>query len=88
MVDVACSLLYGLPAQTEPKQKAMEDAFKNSPWGSSTDPSDVISIPINTEKGQAQLVSQDSRRILGTTEDARDVLMVSFLNSNDTFALV
>lgn len=88
MLDVACSLLYGLPAQTEPKQKAMEDAFKNSAWGASTDPSDVIAIPINPERGQAQLVSQDSRAILGTTEDARDLLMVSFLNSNDTFALV
>jgi hypothetical protein len=88
MLDVACSLLYGLPAQTEPKQKAMEDAFKNSVWGASTDRSDVIPIPITPEKGQAQLVSQDSRGILGTTEDVRDVLMVSFLNSNDTFALV
>lgn len=88
MLDVACSLLYGLQAQTEPKQKAMEDAFKNSTWGQSTDPSDVIAVPINPEKGQAQLVSQDSRGILGTTENVRDVLMVSFLNSNDTFALM
>lgn len=88
ILDVACSLLYGLPAQTEPKQKAMEDVFKNSAWGTSTDPSDTIAIPVSSVKGQAQLVSQDSRGVLSTTEDGRDVLMVSFLNSNDTFALM
>jgi hypothetical protein len=88
MLDVACSLLYGLPAQTELKQKAMEDAFKGSDWSRSTDSSDVIAIPINPVKDQPQLVSQDSRGILGTAEDGRDMLMISLLNNNDTFALM
>jgi hypothetical protein len=88
MLDVACSLLYGLPAQTELKQKAMEDSFKSVDWSTSTDSSDIITIPINPEKGPAQLVSQDSRGILGTAEDGNDMLMISFLNNNDTFALM
>jgi Cohesin loading factor len=88
MLDVACSLLYGLPAQTELKQKAMEDAFKGSNWSMSADSSDVIAIPVNPVKGQPQLVSQDSRGILGMAENGKDRLMISLLNSNDTFALV
>jgi len=87
MLDVACSLLYGLPAQTELKQKAMEDAFKSSDWSTSTDSSDIIAIPVNPVKGQPQLVSQDSRGILGTADDGKDMLMISLLNNNDTFAL-
>jgi len=88
ILDVACSLLYGLPAQTELKQKALEDAFKGSPWSTSNDISDVIAIPVNPLKGQPQLVSQDSRAILGTAENGKDMLMISLLNNNDTFALM
>ncbi len=88
MLDVACSLLYGLPGQTELKQKAMEDSFKASNWSTSSDSSDFIAIPVNPGKGQPQIVSQDSRGILGTAEDGKDVLMISFLNNNDTFALM
>jgi len=88
MLDVACSLLYGLPAQTEMKQKAMEDSFKGFGWSTSTDSNDIITIPINPEKGQAQLVSQDSCGILRPAEDGKDILTISFLNNNDTFALM
>jgi hypothetical protein len=88
MLDVACSLLCGLPAQTELKQKAMEDAFKGSNWSTSADSSDVIAIPVNPVKGQPQLVSQDSRGILGVAENGKDRLMISLLNNNDTFALM
>lgn len=88
ILDVACSLLYGLPPQTELKQKVMEDAFKGSDWSTSTDSSDDIAIPVNPVKGQSQLVSQDSRGILGTAEDGKDRLMISLLNNNDAFALM
>ncbi len=84
ILDLACSMLYGLPPQTEIKQKAMDEVLKNSVWSTT---SDVIAIPINKTAGQTQLVSQDTRGILSTSEDGRDMLKISFLNNNDAFSL-
>jgi Cohesin loading factor len=88
ILDVACSLLYSLPAQSEHKQKAMEEAYKTSQWSTSSDTSDDIAIPIKTTENQTKLVSQDTREVLGMSDDGKHILMMSFLNNNDTFALM
>lgn len=88
ILDLTCSLIYGRPSQTEAKQKAMEEAFKESEWSTAADSSDVFAVPINAAQNEAQLVSSDTRGILGISKDGRQALMVSFLNNNDVYALM
>lgn len=85
VLDLTCSLVYDLPPQTAQKQKAMEETFKTANWSTSCD---TISIPIQKTRAQGQIVSQDTRGLVGSMEDGRDVLIISLLNNNDTFALV
>lgn len=90
ILDLTCSLLYGPPTQTELKQKSLEDAFKSFAWSTSTGLSGSFALPINNAKakGQAQLVNADTRKILDILDDGRAALVVSFLDNNDTFAMM
>jgi Cohesin loading factor len=85
ILDVTCSLLYDLPADTIQKQVAMVKIFKSSAWSTS---SDALALPIIKSPGQVQLVSRDTRGILEKAEDGRDALVISFLNNNDACALM
>ena len=88
ILDVTCSLLYGLPVHTESKQKAMEEAFKGSVWSTTINLRDSFAVPIIASNIQTHLVSSDTRGILSTSEEGKETLLVSFLNNNDTFALM
>jgi hypothetical protein len=88
ILDVACSLKQGNPSVMINKlklmQTMMDDALRDSAWSTT---SDVIAIPINRTQNSSQVVSPDTRTILGIGDDGRDNLMLSFLNKKDAFSI-
>jgi hypothetical protein len=88
ILDVTCSLIYGKPSQTETKQSAMEQVFRGSEWSTATGSSEIFPVPIQSASSQAQLVSPETSGILGLSQDSQQSLMVSFLDNNDTYALM
>jgi hypothetical protein len=88
ILDVICAIRQGVPKIMVEKlkgmQKMMDGAVKDPAW-SLTD--DSIAIPINRTKNSSQVVSSDTRMIIGIGDDGRDNLMMSFLNKKDAFSI-
>lgn len=88
ILDVACSLRQGNPAVMINKlklmQTMMDEALRDPTWSTT---SNVIAIPINRAQNSSQVVSPDTRTILGIGDDGRDNLMMSFLNKKDAFSI-
>ncbi|TAQ85061.1 hypothetical protein B7494_g6616 [Chlorociboria aeruginascens] len=88
ILDVVCSLRQGDPkrmiAKLRRMQKIMDDALKGSAW-SRVD--DILEIPVNSTPNNANLVTRDTRAVLGIGEDGRDTLMMSFVNKKDAYAI-
>jgi len=86
ILDVACSLRLGNPQITVNKlrsmQTMMDQALKEKTWSTT---SDTIAIPINRRKNSSQVVSPDTRMVLGIGDDGRDSLLMSFLNMKDAY---
>jgi len=89
IVDVVCSIREGIPnvmlAKLKAMQEVMDVALQDSDTWSRT--SDRIAIPINRTPNSSQVVSADTRIILGIGDDGRDNLMLSFVNMRDSYAL-
>jgi len=89
MIDVSCSIRQGYPNATMPKikqlQKMMDLALKDDEaWGIM---SDSIAIPMSRSAHSSQVVSSDTRSVLGIGRDGRDNLMLSFLSKRDAFSV-
>lgn len=88
MLDVACSMRQGntqvITKKLNDLQAMMDSIIKDTTWSPT---SDLIAIPISRRHNSSQVVSPDTRMVLGIGIDGRDNLMVSFLNKNDAFAI-
>ena len=90
MIDVSCSIRQGSsPNVTMPKikqlQKSMDLALKDEEaWGIT---SESIAIPMSRSAHSSQVVSSDTRTVLGIGRDGRDNLMLSFLTKRDAFSI-
>lgn len=88
ILDVACSIRQGNPkimlAKLKDMQTMMDGVLKDPTW-SSTD--DTIAIPINRHKNSSQVVSPDTRMVIGIGDDGRDNLMMAFLSKKDTYSI-
>lgn len=88
ILDVACSIQQGISTVMVKKlremQIMMDGAVKDPNWSSTCD---TIAIPINRTKFSSQVVSPDTRMIIGIGHDGRDNLMMSFLNKRDIYAI-
>jgi hypothetical protein len=89
ILDVVCSIKQGNPMIMMDKLKnmqiMMDGAVKDSTWSRTYD---AIAIPINpTKNNSSQVVSRDTRAIIGIGGDGRDVLMLSFLSKKDAFSI-
>lgn len=88
ILDVACSIQKGNPQEMMAKlndmQKMMDRALKDENWSAT---SDMIAIPVNRRQNSSQVVSPDTRMILGIGDDGRDNLMLSFLTQQDAYAI-
>lgn len=87
-LDVACSLRQGNPAQMATTLRSlrlyMDESLKDHSWSES---SDVVAVPMNFLRQNAQVVTQDTRMILESRADGRYNLFMSFLNKRDAYAL-
>jgi hypothetical protein len=88
ITDVACSLRQGNPTVMINKlklmQTMMDDALRDPTWSTT---SNAIAVPINRARNSSQVVSPETRTILGIGNDGRDNLMLSFLNKKDAFSI-
>jgi hypothetical protein len=89
IIDVVCSIREGIPnvmlAKLKAMQEVMDMCLQDSDTWSRTN--DRIAIPINRTPNSSQVVSADTRMVLGVGDDGRDNLMLSFLNMRDAYAL-
>lgn len=87
ILDVTCALRTGrsheMLLKLKEMQTMMDEALKDNTWGIS---SENFAIPINRSKSD-QVVSPDTRIILGIGNDGRDILMVSFLSKKDAYSI-
>ncbi|PQE30816.1 cohesin loading factor protein [Rutstroemia sp. NJR-2017a WRK4] len=88
ILDVACSILAGNPTQMKNTCKAMQvvmDDLLNQPgWSTELD---TLRIPIDSVPKVRNLISQDTRMVLGIREDGRDEMVMSFLNKRDAYSI-
>ena len=88
ILDVACSLRQGNPTVMINKlklmQTMMDEALRDPTWSTT---SNVIAIPINRAQNSSQVVSPDTRTVLGIGNDGRDNLMLSFVSKKDAFSI-
>jgi hypothetical protein len=88
ITDVVCSLRQGNPTVMINKlklmQTMMDDALRDPTWSTT---SNAIAVPINRARNSSQVVSPETRTILGIGNDGRDNLMLSFLNKKDAFSI-
>ena len=89
ILDVVCSIKQGNPTIMMDKlknmQTMMDGAVKDPAWSSTND---AIAIPINpTKNNSSEVVSRDTRAIIGIGVDGRDTLMLSFLSKKDVFSI-
>ncbi|CZS93681.1 related to CYC8-general repressor of transcription [Rhynchosporium agropyri] len=88
ILAVACSIRQGnskaMVEDLKKMQMMMDDALKNGNWSTS---SDTMSIPIQRTLKSSQIVSSDTRTVLGIGGDGGDNLMICFLNKKDTYAI-
>ncbi|KAH8600934.1 cohesin loading factor [Bisporella sp. PMI_857] len=90
IVDVACGLRQGnavvMNSKLEAMQRMMDGILRDEEsWGMLTD---NIAIPINRTPKSSQVVSSDTRTVLGIGHDGRDNLMLSFLSKKDAYSLI
>ena len=87
ILDVVCSIRQGNPtamiAKLREMQTMMDGALKDPTWNGTDD---EIAIPING-RNSSQVVSPDTRMIIGIGADGRDNLMMPFLSVNDAYSL-
>lgn len=87
MLDVICSYQDGnsdlIFSKLKLMQKMMDETIKDKTW-SYTD--NAMAIPIRRTTKSSQIVSGDTRTILGIGEDGGDLLMLSFMGKRDSFA--
>ncbi|KAL5319804.1 hypothetical protein ACEPPN_012862 [Leptodophora sp. 'Broadleaf-Isolate-01'] len=88
ILAVACSIRQGnskaMIEDLKKMQVMMDDALKNPEWSTT---SDVITIPIKRTPKSSQIVSSETRMVLGIGEDGGDNLMMRFLNKKDTYSI-
>jgi len=88
ILAVACSIREGnskaMVADLKNMQLMMDTALKDPTWSTI---SDVIVIPIKRTPKSSQIVSSDTRMVLGIGEDGGDNLMMCFLNKKDTYSI-
>ena len=88
MLGVTTSLMDDTSEKTFEKLKAFQlllnEASKDKAWKTH---SDTISIPLNRNKGDAQIISSDTRGLLNITEDGRDMLVFSFISKQDAYLI-
>jgi hypothetical protein len=88
ILDVACSILAGNPNQMKNTCKAMQvvmdDLLNQSGWSTELD---TLRIPIDSVPKVRNLISQDTRMVLGIREDGRDEMVMSFLNKRDAYSI-
>lgn len=88
ILDVICSVLEEQPKVTVKKLDDMRtmfnEALKNGTWSRTND---AVAIPINRRENSSQVVSPDTRMILGIGDDGRDNLMLSFLSQSDAYTI-
>jgi hypothetical protein len=86
ILDVVCSIKQGNPATTISKLKEMQTMMDESMSDSTWSNKDTIAVPIDG-RTSSQVVSPDTRMIIGIGEDGRDNLMMSFLNLKDAYSI-
>jgi hypothetical protein len=88
ILDVSCSLLQGnkdvMATKLNAMRKLMDDPLTKETWSRT---SDTIAIPMKRRENSSQIVSHDTRMILGIGDDGRDNLMLSFLSQNDAYSI-
>ncbi|KAL2068094.1 hypothetical protein VTL71DRAFT_16192 [Oculimacula yallundae] len=88
ILAVACSIRQGnskgMVEDLKKMQSMMDDALKDPAWSTT---SDVISVPIKRTPKSSQIVSSDTRSVLGIREDGDDNLMMCMLNKKDTYSI-
>lgn len=88
ILDVICSILRGDPTQMlstlRAMQLVMDDLLKNQAWSTEND---TLAIPIDSFHKVKNLINQDTRNVLSTSEDGRGQIFMSFLNKKDAYAL-
>lgn len=88
ILAVACSIRQGdskiMVEALKKMQWMMDDALKHAEWSTN---SDIISIPIKRTPKSSQIVSSDTRMVLGIGADGGDNLMMCFLNKKDAYSI-
>ena len=88
ILDVCCSLLQGnkdvMATKLNAMRKLMDNPLTKETWSRT---SDTIAIPMKRRNNSSQIVSDDTRMIIGIGDDGRDNLMLSFLSQNDAYAI-
>lgn len=88
ILAVACSIRQGNSTAMLNKLKEMQvmldEALKDSAWSTA---SDVVAIPIRRTPKSSQIVSQDTRMILGIGVDGGDNLMMCFITKKDAYCI-
>ena len=88
ILDVACSVRQAIPQVMIKKlhnlQRIMDETLAAKAWSTTND---IIAIPINRRQNSSQVVSPDTRAILGIGDDGRDNLVLSFINLKDAYSI-
>ena len=88
ILDVVCSIQQGNPKimvdKLKDMQTMMDGALKDPTWSATED---IVAIPINRTRNSSQVVSPDTRMVIGIGEDGRDNLMMSFLSKKDAYSI-
>lgn len=89
ILNVVCAIREGSPEQMHSKLVSMQSFMDPvladpSRWSHTTD---HIAIPIKRVGKVAEIVSADTRMILGLGDDGCDHLFMSFLNMKDAYSI-
>ncbi len=88
ILDLVCAIRQGTHAVMVDKLKAvqvmMDESLKDPTWGVWDD---VIAVPIVRSPKSSDVVSRDTRTILGIGNDGGDNLMLSFLCKKDAYSI-
>ncbi|KAG9245237.1 cohesin loading factor [Calycina marina] len=89
MIDTTCSIRQGSPEVMMTKLRAMQRMIDaaladEESWGFTDD---SIAIPMSRSAHSSQVVSSDTRSVLGIGRDGGDKLMMSFLHKRDAYAI-
>jgi hypothetical protein len=88
MLDVVSNLEEASTQVIFQKLKNMQDmmdkALHDNAWGTDCD---TISIPVRRTPKSTDVISGETRMVLGIGEDGEDRLMMSFLNKKDAYLI-